>query len=257
MTSFKKKYGVIGMGVFAGFIALTAFLNYPHSSRPLKEGHSFAVIELFTSEGCSSCPAADDAVAKIAKEFTGEVYVLGFHVDYWDKLGWEDVYSSVAYTNRQKEYVTLFSLNGGYTPQVVINGKTEFVGSNENKLRTTVQEELKTASPATVSLTAKKTGDRTVTVSYTVSGAAESVLNIALVQLHATSAVRRGENGGKKLEHINIVREFKTADMSKGVTGTKTFSIPRGKTPEDVHIIGFVQAKQNRQVLAAAEAVIE
>src|SRR5438128_7545114 len=80
----------------------------------------FAVVELFTSEGCSSCPPADDAVAKLLKEHGNNVYVLGYHVDYWDNLGWKDSFSNAAYTQLQREYAKTFKLSSVYTPQLII-----------------------------------------------------------------------------------------------------------------------------------------
>src|SRR4051794_39591301 len=88
-----------------------------------------AVVELFTSEGCSSCPPADEALAAAAKTYTGHVYVLGYHVDYWDRLGWKDPFSNAAWTDRQTRYADLFKLNSIYTPQAIVNGKTQFTGS--------------------------------------------------------------------------------------------------------------------------------
>src|ERR1700733_13645315 len=102
----------------------------------------FAVVELFTSEGCSSCPPADKAVAKLLQEHAGNVYVLGYHVDYWDNLGWKDIFSNAAYTQRQKEYAKIFKLSSVYTPQVILNGTEQFVGSDENKLNTGVKKNL-------------------------------------------------------------------------------------------------------------------
>src|SRR5438132_289864 len=96
-----------------------------------------AVVELFTSEGCSSCPPADAIAAKITSEFKN-VYVLGFHVDYWNSLGWKDEFSNAAWTNRQQQYASHFELSSIYTPQMVVNGKTELVGSNEQLLRKTI-----------------------------------------------------------------------------------------------------------------------
>src|SRR5258708_1319851 len=95
----------------------------------------FAVVELFTSEGCSSCPPADAIAAKLAKDYAGQVYVLGFHVDYWDHLGWKYAYSNPEWSNRQKAYATILKLESIYTPQVVVNGKKELVRSDGNNQR--------------------------------------------------------------------------------------------------------------------------
>ena len=85
--------------------------------------NGFAVVELFTSEGCSSCPPADAAVAKLLHDYKENVYVLGFHVDYWNYLGWKDNFSCAAYSARQQQYGRTFQLNSVYTPQVIVNGQ--------------------------------------------------------------------------------------------------------------------------------------
>src|SRR6187402_1594915 len=92
--------------------------------------NGFAVVELYTSEGCSSCPPADELVSKIQKESNGQpVYILAFHVDYWNRLGWKDVFGDAAYSKRQNDYAQYLKLPSVYTPQIVVNGKKEFVGS--------------------------------------------------------------------------------------------------------------------------------
>src|SRR4051812_5442425 len=82
----------------------------------------FAVVELFTSEGCSSCPPAEEAVAGLVKDYTSNVYVVSFHVDYWNYLGWKDEFSSAGFTSRQQQYAAVFNINSIYTPQAIVNG---------------------------------------------------------------------------------------------------------------------------------------
>src|SRR5258706_12849303 len=106
-------------------------------------GNGFAVVELFTSEGCSSCPPADEAMIRLAKEFPEHVYFLGYHVDYWDQLGWKDEFSNADYTERQQHYSTVFGENSIYTPQAIVNGEKELVGSREGELRNIIQQDLK------------------------------------------------------------------------------------------------------------------
>src|ERR1700749_1590133 len=112
---------------FAAFILLaafasTAFIN-AHLNKKTSDTRSFAVVELFTSEGCSSCPPADELVAKIQKEDNGKpVYILAFHVDYWNRLGWKDVFSSADYSARQQQYARWLKSSEGYTPQAIVNG---------------------------------------------------------------------------------------------------------------------------------------
>lgn len=101
-----------------------------------------AVVELFTSEGCSSCPPADKLLRTIQAE-SKDVYVLSYHVDYWDRLGWKDPFSQAAFTERQRDYAQQFNLESIYTPQVVINGVKEFVGSDEQRLRSILTQKIR------------------------------------------------------------------------------------------------------------------
>ncbi|TAL43473.1 MAG: DUF1223 domain-containing protein, partial [Chitinophagaceae bacterium] len=113
----------------------------------------FALVELFTSEGCSSCPPADELIEEVQEKYSGKnVIALSYHVDYWDRLGWKDPFSSADFTNRQEYYGGIFRLNSIYTPQAVINGETEFVGSNSAKLISSIEERLKTGSPIEIKL---------------------------------------------------------------------------------------------------------
>ena len=214
-----------------------------------------AVVELFTSEGCSSCPPADDALAAAAKAYTGHVYMLGFHVDYWDRLGWKDAFSDAAWTNRQSRYAEQFNLTSIYTPEAVVNGQAEFTGSDRNRLFGTIETELKkTAGPAPV-LDARTGGDKnTITVSCQMAARPGNLLNIALVQRNAETQVKRGENEGKRLHHINIVRALKTLPAGPA---SVSFHLPAGLSAPDCLLIAFVQDKQSLVISAAAEAAIQ
>ena len=106
---------------FVGIMILAGLSFSINGSMPEKKetkaDHGFAVVELFTSEGCSSCPAADEAIIHLAKEYPRNIFILGFHVDYWNYIGWKDEYSRATYTERQKLYADKFNLNSIYTPQ--------------------------------------------------------------------------------------------------------------------------------------------
>jgi len=181
--------------------------------------NGFAVLELFTSEGCSSCPPADAVLAKLSEEYKGNVYALGFHVDYWNRLGWTDSFSNADYSRRQEKYATQLHLNSIYTPQLIINGKTELVGSDERKVRAILAKELKDTIMQLIQVNAKQNGN-SINVSYDLSKTSDDILNLALVQLQAKTNVRNGENAGHILSHINIVRDFRCCCFS-------VYSIPR------------------------------
>jgi len=221
-------------------------------------GPGFAVVELFTSEGCSSCPPADDILAKIAREYPDNVYVLGFHVDYWDRLGWKDIYSSADYTRRQQKYAQLFNLNSIYTPQAIVNGKHEYVGSNESGLRSAIEEGLAATPPGgRISLSAKCDDGKNIKVSYSVDYPGKTELQIALVQSQATSQVLRGENQGHRLHHINVVRSFQSASIKSGKGGIVDLRMPDGLQAKDCKIIAFLQDKEDERITKAAQVMIQ
>lgn len=208
----------------------------------------FAVVELFTSEGCSSCPPADKVVAKLLSKQLENVYILCFHVDYWNRLGWNDPFSQAAFSARQKKYSTYLSLDGVYTPQLVINGILEFVGSNAGKLNAVVENSLRNGEQSGLSIEAKEK-DNTITVYYTLNGAEPVFLNLALVQPEASTVIRSGENNGKTLNHVNIVRALDIIDV-KG-KGYLTIDIPKEIEEIPLKLVAFTQSKQSFKILGA------
>jgi hypothetical protein len=239
------------------FIMLVSF-GYSHrvknkmNNTSLKKG--FAVVELFTSEGCSSCPPADEAVADLAKDYTSNVYVLGFHVDYWNYLGWKDEFSMADYSARQQDYASAMNLSSIYTPQVIVNGRTEFTGSDKRKLYASVEQELSSDNNMMIELSAKAADLKDIQVSYKTNADNKSVLRIALIQLQTNSAVKRGENKGKILHHIDVVRNFKTvADNA----GSISIALPEGLSAKDCKVIAFVQNKRNMHIVSANECSIQ
>ena len=124
-------------------------------------GKGFAVVELFTSEGCSSCPPADDLLAKIQHDYKDSlVYVLAWHVDYWDHLGWRDRFSDHLFTNRQRWYADLLHVRSIYTPQVVVNGTTEYVGSKREPILKAINDGLDQSSTTTLVLNGRVEGKK-------------------------------------------------------------------------------------------------
>ncbi|MGI8952669.1 MAG: DUF1223 domain-containing protein [Chitinophagaceae bacterium] len=216
----------------------------------------FAVIELFTSEGCSSCPPADNAVANLLTEYKRNVYILGYHVDYWNRLGWKDIYSDAAYSSRQTKYSEIFKMSSVYTPQIVVNGKEQFVGSDEVKLHNSIDRELKEMPTENLGISSESKDDKTVEVNYKTDNVSDN-LNIALIQSHAQSNVQRGENSGATLHHVNVVRELKTINLKLNQEGSTTLNLPQGLSAKDCSVIAFIQNENNGKIIAAAKTNIE
>ena len=154
-----------------------AGINVPENTTP-----GFAVIELFTSEGCSSCHSADAAVEKFLKENNQQVYVLAFHVDYWNKLGWKDIFSNAAYTARQNKYATVLGLESIYTPQIIVNGRYEFVGSNSSQLKRQVDKALTNSESKLLTLTAVALPNNHVALSYQLNE--KTIANLKIGRAH-------------------------------------------------------------------------
>ncbi|QOV88750.1 DUF1223 domain-containing protein [Humisphaera borealis] len=214
-----------------------------------------AVLELFTSEGCSSCPPADqvlnDWVGKAAQQ-QSPVYPLAFHVDYWDRLGWKDRFSSAESTARQRAYAAAMNTRQLYTPQLVVNGSSEFVGSDAREASRQVATALSRPALVGVSIKPEKGKKSSIQVGYEVAGSIEgAVINVAVVERGLTSVVTRGENARRSLTH-DTVRGFLTAplDASKGRVEV---SFPADMNPRNAKVIGYVQNGRTLAVLGATE----
>lgn len=210
----------------------------------------FAVLELFTSEGCSSCPPAEAVLEEIQREFRDQpVYILAFHVDYWNHLGWKDQFSQAAFTQRQRQYSQSLGIGSLYTPQLVINGTKEFVGSNKRDIVDEINANL-SATPADALTLNCNLKDNKLTVQYDGTLHQERAeLVLALVQKSVQSNVKAGENSGRRLSHIQIVRNLERFpfEPSKPVT----MNVPADFDTKSWELIGFVQRKNNgRTVLA-------
>jgi len=160
------------------------------------------VVELFTSEGCSSCPPADALLAQLASRT--DMLALSFHVDYWDRLGWKDPYSSHEATARQHHYATLLDLATVYTPQIVVDGKWQAVGSDRADVEQALDYARHSLKEIPVAL-ALDHGQAQIRVGPGGAGVTASVLLIGFDRRHV-SAVKRGENSGRTLAHVDVVR---------------------------------------------------
>lgn len=208
-----------------------------------KTYQSFAVLELFTSEGCSSCPSADRLLPQLVTENTS-VIPLSFHVDYWNRLGWTDPFSHAEFSDRQREYARQFRLESIYTPQLIINGEFEMVGSNRSTAEADIKSVLKEKATVEVKVDEVKKENNKLSVSCTLNGNMDQTdVMAALVQKHAEMNVKAGENRGAKLSHTNVVRSF----VQKPAQQNMKFEldIPHDLTEGNMEIIVYTQQKNN------------
>lgn len=198
------KYITTFMALFSALTPLSATAEGISVAHPV-------VLELFTSQGCSSCPPADRLASKYA-DYAG-VLVLSYHVNYWDYLGWKDPYSSAENTNRQREYASYLRSRNVYTPQAIIQGKYDVVGSNESGLANALSAAAKNGSWIAAKL--EQTADK-VAISLPATENINAKILLVGYQKQSSNAVPRGENAGEKLAHRNSVTSIVPLGEWKG-----------------------------------------
>jgi len=214
------------------------------------------LVELFTSEGCSSCPPADLLLERLDREQPvpdAQVIVLSEHVDYWNRLGWADPYSSREFSERQEMYARRFGLSGPYTPQMVVDGSTEFVGSDALAATNAIGSAAR-QSKVKIEIQPARADAVTVEVSPLAElKSRKAFVYIAHAAESASSDVLRGENKGRKLHHVSIAADIRKAGVVTDREGLKT-DIPVRNTaaPPGSRLIAFVQDASNGRVLGAA-----
>jgi len=237
---------------FAFFLFLSTSLNCQlvnsQDKKVAAKNTGITVVELFTSEGCSSCPSADALAERISGE-DSNVFVLAYHVDYWDRLGWKDPFSQLAFSQRQRTYAQQFALESVYTPQVIINGQKEFVGSNEARLRYAIATKL---SKNNLMIEAKRDG-RQVNISYSLSNRPTGDLCFAFIQPNTTTKVLKGENGGRQLDHVNVARFLKTIQAKQ--SANLDITLPPDLDDTKLNLVVFLQSK-NMEITAAAKSIL-
>jgi hypothetical protein len=275
-----RRWNIILLGI-VGLLAISLVIAGRRSSRVSMEkelGSASAVVEgkrspvlveLFTSEGCSSCPPADELLARLEKEQPvagAQVIVLSQHVDYWNRLGWADPYSSAAFSERQGGYAAAFNREDVYTPQMVVDGKAEFVGSNRDKAFDAIGTAAKLQKAAIqLSRGAQSVAAESNTIPLNIrienlpavsaGDTAEVLLAVAESDLH--SSVSRGENAGHRLSHTAVVRQLSVvgnfdAQGSKAFTAAPTISVENNWKRQNLRAVVFVQERMSRKVLGAA-----
>jgi len=233
----------------------------PQSAIPNPQSKQPVLVELFTSEGCSSCPPADRALAFLDKEQPypqAEIITLALHVDYWNDLGWKDEFSAPLFTQRQELYAEKMKLDSTYTPQMIVDGKIEFVGSDSGKAAKAITEAAKVQKGKIEII---KNNDK-LTVKITDLPAHESSnVFLAIAEDNLVSNVARGENSGKKLEHQSVVRELKsigTLNPQEKTAEIETIlQFNQNWKKENLKIVVFVQENDSRKILGVGRILFE
>jgi hypothetical protein len=244
--------------LLGGAIATTSM---PTSAqcRAISAEHEVALFELYTSEGCDSCPPADRWFSTLARgSDAGHAVALAFHVDYWDRLGWRDRFGSAAYTARQHDQATRQHASFVYTPQVLLQGE-DFSWRSPGQPAAAIAAINARPARAKIELAADPAASDAATVEVRVRigeprDRAHAAIAVALVQDGLASEVKAGENAGRRLEHDHVVRQWHTSTARFDAAGVATerivLSLPRDSGP--LSVVAFVENDSTGSVLQAA-----
>jgi len=205
------------------------------------------VVELFTSEGCSSCPPADAFLGELTKR--PAIVPLAFHVDYWDYIGWKDPYASPAFTQRQHDYAAALRLHMVYTPQMVVDGHTDVVGSEYADVEAAIGK-AGVQPKLAVSIEKDGAGYRVVIPAADAPPAGPAAVWLALFDSQRETRVARGENGGRMLKEYNIVRDWRQIGSWDG--HALTLPLPMPEKPGEDGCAVIVQSGPVGPILGAA-----
>jgi hypothetical protein len=225
------------------------------------------VVELFTSEGCSSCPPADallSALDKLQPFGIAHIIAIEEHVDYWDQQGWKDPFSSASWTARQAEYVGPLHTGNPYTPQIVVDGEAGFVGSNSALARRDIEKEAASSKAKVEISEVSPVENRSATFKISVEKLRSSTpkdtpeVVLALTESGLHSSVKAGENEGKELSHSPVLRELKVIGVvgkngQDSFTGQQAVKLDSKWNVQNLRAVAFVQEKKSRHILGAAE----
>lgn len=220
----------------------------PAGATRAEESKPLVVVELFTSQGCSSCPPADTYLGELATR--SDVLALAFHVDYWNYIGWTDPFASSLATQRQREYSRRLGLRYVYTPEMVIDGSTEGVGSERGTIAPLIKAAASTVAPRPpVTLARSADGGLTVHIG---AGAATEPATVWLVGIDREQSTRvlRGENGGQTLRDYQVVRSFKEIGTWRGAA--LDLAVAPGAAAGDGNVAVLVQTGGTGHIISAA-----
>jgi hypothetical protein len=247
--------------IFAVALVLlcAALLFLPRKTSAGPPARRAVLVELFTSEGCSSCPPADALLGRLRQEFAGrgfEVVPLGLHVDYWNSLGWKDRFSSAEFSRRQEQYARALHTDGPYTPQMIVDGAVEFVGSDAARAQSAIMNAA--GEPQTTQLEISVLADhpRFLDLHIRISTSAKGAeVMLAITEDDLVTKVGGGENMGHELRHTAVVRELRQLGSTTG-SGNFRAHVPIELQLDwkrnDLRLIVFVQESPTGKVLGVA-----
>jgi hypothetical protein len=218
------------------------------------------VVELFTSEGCSSCPPADELLGHLSHDLSAkniQVIPLGFHVDYWDGLGWKDRFSSAGFTQRQEQYARALKVDGPYTPEMVVDGAVEFVGNNAGQAQQAIRQEASQPEVATVKISSPLAEHVDIQVKAPVA-VGDAFVMLAITEDNLTTQVGSGENGGRTLHHAAVVRDLRRLGKlhEGGFDATVPLKLAKDWKRDDLRAVVFVQNGPSGKIEGASSVAL-
>jgi len=252
------------VGLFVGAVfGLIAFAANQGADRAASSARTPVLLELFTSEGCSDCPPADRLLESFDKKQPvngAQLIVLSEHVDYWNHLGWKDPYSLHLFSERQETYASRLHVGDVYTPQLVVDGQAQLVGSDESAARAAIRKAIqRTKVPVSISGVSKDGSTVRLHVDVGALPVNSGSVYVALADNDDLSQVSRGENAGHALTHVAVARSLTcVGESGRDRAFSKDLTLPLGTAGvKGVRVIGFVQDKDSGAVLGAAQIFLD
>lgn len=238
--------GMRSLALLAAAVLILSCTRAAESATSKSAHPRTVVLELFTSQGCSSCPPADTLLSKLRREdFDGATVIpLAYHVDYWNHLGWRDPFSSRQWSNRQRAYAQAMRSAQVYTPQIVINGKTQLVGSAESAIRAEIDRQLKGDDAGTIAIERVTRAGNALKVDLQSTKNANAV--IVLFENGITTNVESGENEDRRLTNDAIVRWQGSAPA-----GTVTIPLDPSWRTQNLGLAAFLQDGKSMNIYAS------
>jgi hypothetical protein len=218
-----NNFGFFKSSLTVSIMALTSAFTFNATANAVEFTKPKAVVELFTSQGCSSCPPADQALREINTD--GEILGLALHVDYWDRLGWKDTFASPENTARQRLYAQALGERSVYTPQAIINGRTHLVGSRKAQILSKAADFAETDKGLIVDIDLAKNGEAINVTIASSEEAKNATLYVFYFNPQGEVKIKRGENAGRNISYSNIVGKVEMIGMVGEAGLTTEFAI--------------------------------
>jgi hypothetical protein len=255
-------------------VAIVLSVAQGHSPMPgspienSEPGQHAVIVELFTSEGCSSCPPADALLKSLSEQQPvpgAKIIALEEHVDYWDRSGWKDPFSSAEFTERQNAYAHMYGKSGVYTPQMIVDGHMEFVGSRSSEAREIIEKAASQPKVAIQLIPSPSPANGNAAFDIKVSNLSnllsghEAELWIAITEKGLYTDVKAGENAGEQLHHAPVVRAFHKSSTFGGTKDYQTHAnlkISPSWQRENLSFVAFAVDKNSRTIIGAASTTM-